>query len=38
MTEGDKAGLWVVVYLSITLFATWFTIICLFVSFVKELL
>ena len=29
MTDGEKAGWWAVVYLSIALIGTWFTIACI---------
>jgi hypothetical protein len=36
MNEGERAGWWAVAYLSMVLFATWFTIICIAVWHVKE--
>lgn len=38
MSESDKSGWLDIVYLSIAVFGTWFTIIYIFVSFVMELL
>jgi hypothetical protein len=29
MNEGERAGWWAVAYLSLALFATWFTVICI---------
>jgi len=36
MSEGDKAGWWAMAYLSIALFATWFTVINIVWWHIKE--
>ena len=36
MTEGERAGLWALVFLCIVLAATWFTIICIVGWHIKE--
>ena len=36
MNEGEKAGRWAMVYLSMVLVATWFTILCIIGFHIKE--
>jgi hypothetical protein len=36
VNQGEQAGWWAVAYLLMALFATWFTIICIIGSHIKE--
>ena len=36
MNGGEQAGLWAVVYLLLALFAAWFTVIAVLISWIKH--
>jgi hypothetical protein len=36
MSSGQQAGLWAIVYLLLALFAAWFTVIAVLISWIKS--